>query len=220
MSEIDWKFLAEMEIILDIYEQPYNPQRPVICFDERPGQLHSEVREPHNVAPGHGIRQDPEYKREGTYNAFMMVEPLGGWRHVSITKRRTAEDFAEQMQWLAQQAYPDAEEIIVICDQLSTHKLTNLWKRFEAAEALTIAKRIRLVHTPVHASWLNMAEIELAAFRTQCLGHRRLADLQTVRGEAQAWQEQRNEQEIKIRWGFTVDKARDKFGRHYPKELS
>lgn len=208
-----------MEMVLDLYEQPYDPKRPVVCLDERPGQLLSEVYQPTALAPGKARRQDFEYKREGTFNIFMMVEPLRGWRLANVTQQRTAMDFANQLGQLEKE-YPDADEIVLVSDNLNTHKLENLWKVFEPAEALRLSKRFRMVHTPKHGSWLNMAEIELSAMDKQCLGRTRYETCEAVSARVEPWNKARNEQRVKIRWSFTVEKARDKFQRHYRSELS
>lgn len=207
-----------MEMVLDIYEQPYDPKRPVVCLDERPGQLLSEVREPIPMAPGKPRCQDFEYKREGTFNIFMMVEPLRGWRLANTTQRRTGVDFAKQLAQLDKE-YKEAQEIVLVSDNLNTHKLENLWKVFDPAEALRLSKRFRMVHTPKHGSWLNMAEIELSVLDKQCLGRTRFGTLDAVKERVEPWNKARNEQEAWICWGFTVEKARDKFHRHYKREL-
>ena len=151
-----------MEDVLDLYQPEYNPERPVVCFDETSRQLTGEVRPPIEAAPGRVARYDTEYQRNGTRNLFMICEPKGGWRHVEVTERRTAVDFAHQMRWLVDEAYPDAEVVRLVLDNLNTHKLGSLYEAFEPCEARRIAQRLEFHYTPTHGSWLNMAEIELS----------------------------------------------------------
>lgn len=219
MSELDANFLARMEMILDLYEQPYNPDFPVVCFDERPGQLLAEVVAEKPAEPGQPRRYDYEYERRGIYNVFMMVEPKGGWRHVEVTQRRTLVDFARQLRFLAEDVYPEAQRIKLVLDNLSTHKLEALWKVYEPARALAISRRFELIFTPTHASWLNAAEIELAALTKQCLGHQRLDSLDVVHSQIAPWQTERNELGIGINWTLNPEKSREKFDRHYDREL-
>ena len=163
------KFVAAMEDVLDLYAEPYNPSRPVVCFDETSTQLLADVREPLPAQPGRPRRQDYEYRRGGTRNLFLFCEPLAGWRHVAITERRTMVDFAHQMQWLVDVAYPDATVIRVVLDNLNTHRMASLYETFPAPEARRIVKRLEFHHTPKHASWLNMAEIEFSVLTRDCL---------------------------------------------------
>ena len=144
-----------MEDVLDLYQPEYNPERPVVCFDETSRQLTGEVRPPIEAAPGRVARYDTEYQRNGTRNLFMICEPKGGWRHVAVTERRTAVDFAHQMRWLVDEAYPDAEVVRLVLDNLNTHKLGSLYEAFEPGEARRIAKRLEFHYTPTHGSWLN-----------------------------------------------------------------
>ena len=164
-----------MEDVLDLYQPEYNPERPVVCFDETSRQLTGEVRPPIEAAPGRVARYDTEYQRNGTRNLFMICEPKGGWRHVEVTERRTAVDFAHQMRWLVDEAYPDAEVVRLVLDNLNTHKLGSLYEAFEPCEARRIAQRLEFHYTPTHGSWLNMAEIELSVFSRGCL-NRRISD--------------------------------------------
>ena len=147
--------MAHMEDILDLYAEPYDPQRPVVCFDETSTELLSEVREPLPAKPGNPRREDYEYRREGTRNLFLFCEPLAGWRHVEVTQRRTTEDFAHQMRWLVDQAYPDVPVVRLVLDNLNTHRKASLYEAFPADEARRIAKRLEYHHTPKHGSWLN-----------------------------------------------------------------
>lgn len=219
ISELDANFLARMEMVLDIYERPYDPQNPVICIDEKPGQLLEEVNEPMRAKPDRPRRQDYEYRRCGTYNVFVAVEPRAGRRHVEVHERRTAIDFATFLGAVMEQ-YPAAEQVTVVLDNLSTHTLESLWQVFDPEVALRLSRRIQFVYTPVHGSWLNMAENELAAMTVQCLGDRRLADLETVRREVRHWAKQRNEQRQTIDWRFTVKDSRNKFERHYSQQFT
>ena len=152
--------MAHMEDVLDLYAEPYNPERPVVCFDETSTQMLADARAPIPAAPGQPRREDYEYRREGTRNLFMACEPLAGWRHVEVTERRTKEDFAHQMRWLVDEAYPDVTVVRVVLDNLNTHRKASLYEAFPADEARRIAKRLEFHHTPKHGSWLNMAEIE------------------------------------------------------------
>ena len=163
------EFVAAMEDVLDLYAEPYDPQRPVVCFDETSTQLLAEVREPLPPQPGRPRRQDYEYRRGGTRNIFLACEPLAGWRHVAITERRTMPDFAHRMRWLVDVAHPDAPVVRVVLDNLNTHRMASLYETFPAAEARRIVKRLEFHHTPKHASWLNMAEIEFSALSRSCL---------------------------------------------------
>jgi len=151
-----------MEDVLDIYAEPYDPQRPVVCFDETSTQLLAETRPALPMQPGRVRRQDYEYQREGTRNLFLACEPLRGWRHVSVTQRRTREDFADQMRWSVDVAYPDVPVVRIVMDNLNTHRPASLYQAFPAAEARRIVKRLEFHHTPKHGSWLNMAEIEFS----------------------------------------------------------
>lgn len=204
-----------MEDVLDLYAQPYDPRRPVVGFDERPLQLLDETREPMAPAPGRVRRIDYEYRRNGTGNVFTTVEPLTGWRHVEVTERRTAVDFAHQMQWLVDVAYPDAKVVRVVLDNLNIHTLASLYTAFPAAEARRIARKLEFHPTPKHGSWLNVAECELAVLSNQCL-NRRLPTLTAVRREVAAWERQRNTDGTPIRWLFTTAQARRKLSHVYP----
>ena len=161
--------MAAMEDVLDLYAEPYDPDRPVVCFDETSTQLLADTRPPIPVRPGQPRRQDYKYRRAGTRNIFLTCEPLAGWRHLAITERRTMEDFAHQMRWLVDEAYPDAPVVRVVLDNLNTHRMASLYETFPAAEARRIVKRLEFHHTPKHASWLNMAEIEFSVLTRACL---------------------------------------------------
>jgi DDE superfamily endonuclease len=204
-----------MEDVLDLYSEPYDPQYPVVCFDESPYQLISEVREPLPATPGHPVRYDYEYRREGSCNLFMFLEPLQGWRHVKVTDRRTAQDFAHCMQDLVDRHFPQAAVISVVLDNLNTHTPAALYATFPPAEACRILRKLDFHYTPKHGSWLNMAEIEFAVVSTQYLD-RRLRDRETVRRAVAAWETRRNAAKASIDWRFTTAKARRKLKHIYP----
>ena len=165
-------FVAHMEDVLDLYAEPYDPKRPVVCFDETSTQLLAETQPALPAQPGHPLRQDYEYRREGTRNRFLACEPLAGWRHVAITERRTMQDFAQQMRWLVDEAYPEIPVVRVVLDNLNTHRVASLYETFPAAEARRIAKRLEFHYTPKHGSWLNLAEIEFSVLSRSCLRQR------------------------------------------------
>ena len=206
-----------MEHVLDLYHQEYNPERPVVCFDETSRQLTGEVRPPIKAVLGRVERYDTEYQRNGTRNLFMICEPKAGWRHVAVTGRRTAVDFAHQMRWLVDEAYPDAQVVRLVMDNpvsstgqaLNTHKLGSLYEAFEPCEARRIAKRLEFHYTPTHGSWLNMAEIELSVFSRGCL-NRRISDEAELRREVAALESERNEARSAIDWRFSTQDARSK----------
>jgi hypothetical protein len=208
-------FVWRMEDVLDLYAKPYDPERPVVCFDEQPRQLIAEVRTPVPAAPGRPQRIDYEYRRQGTANLFLTFEPLAGWRHVEVTERRTSAEFAHQMRALADVHYPDAERIAVVLDNLSTHSPAALYQAFPPEEARRLLKRLELHHTPKHGSWLNMAELEFSVLNRQCLD-RRIPDPEPLRQEIAAWEAERNAARATVHWRFTVTDARIKLHRLYP----
>ena len=210
-------FVAHMEDVLDLYAEPYDPQRPVDCFDETSTQLLSDARPPLPVEPGKPRREDYEYRRQGSRNLFLTCEPLAGWRHVAVTERRTTEDFAHQMQWLVDEAYPEVPMVRVVLDNLNTHRKASLYQTFPAPEARRIAKRLEFHYTPKHGSWLNMAEIEFSVFSRNCLG-RRFPDEEALCREVQALEMERNEAQARIDWRFGTDDARTKLHRLYPSQ--
>ena len=215
------EFVAHMEDVLDLYAEPYDSQRPVVCFDETSSQLLAETRPALPARPGTparpGIprRQDYEYRREGTRNLFMACEPLAGWRQVAVTQRRTMQDFAHQMRWLVDEAYPEVPVVRVVLDNLNTHRTASLYETFPAAQARRIAKRLEFHYTPKHGSWLNMAEIEFSVLSRCCL-KRRLADEETLQREVQALVTERNAAQATINWQFNTQDARSKLHRLYP----
>jgi hypothetical protein len=203
-----------MEDVLDLYAEPYDPLRPRVCFDERPYQMVSETRLPLPARPGQSQRYDYEYRREGTCNLFLFVQPERGWRHVTVTERRTTQDFAHCMKDLVDTYYPDAEVIRVVLDNLNTHTLAALYEAYAPVEARRIVRKLEFHYTPKHGSWLNMAEAELAVLSNQCLDQR-LGNVQAVQSEIAAWEQQRNDVHATINWRFTVEDARVKLERLY-----
>jgi hypothetical protein len=204
-----------MEDILDLYAEPYDLRYPVVCFDESPYQLVSEVRQPLSVAPGRPVRYDYEYRREGTCNLFMFLQPLQGWRHIKVTARRTAQDFAHCMQDLVDHHFPKAQLISVVLDNLNTHTPAALYDTFTPTEARRILCKLDLRYTPKHGSWLNMAEIEFAVVAKQCLDQR-IPDQMTVCQELADWETHRNAAQATVNWQFTTAQARRKLRGLYP----
>jgi transposase len=206
-----------MEDVLDLYAAPADPARPLVCFDEQPVVLRGDAHPGAPCAPGHPAHVDYEYTREGTCTALLAVAPHEGWRHVIVSERRASTDFAHAMRYLADTRYPDAAVIRVVLDNLSTHSPAAFYQTFDAAEARRLTQRFEFHYTPKHASWLNMAELELAVLTRQCLG-RRLATQERVAREVAAWQAARNAARATITWGFTTPAARTKLARHYPSQ--
>jgi len=199
--------------VLNTYGLPYNPARPVICFDERPCQLISHILKPLAMEPGKVQREDYHYERNGTCCVLMAVEPLAGKRIAKVTKRKTKKDYALFMKDLDQK-YCKAEKIIIVQDNLNTHNPSSFYEVFEPEEAFRLSQRFEMVYTPKKASWLNMAEIELSALSKQCLD-RRIGDIKALAAEVMPWAKRRNQQKVKITWSFSKSKARKKFERHY-----
>ena len=204
-----------MEDLLDLYAEPYDPVRPVVCFDETSKQLLSEVHPPLPMEPGKPGRVDYEYRREGTANLFLSFEPLAGWRHVEVTEQRTKVDFARQMKALVDVHYPEAEVIRLVCDNLNTHSPASLYEAFPPEEARRITQKLEFHYTPKHGSWLNMAEIEFSLLSRQCLD-RRIPDDPALKAEVGAWEGDRNQAKAKINWMFRVEDARTNLKRLYP----
>ena len=215
IAQVDGGYVARMEDVLDLYAEDADPKRPVVCFDESPTQLIGEVRQPIPPAPGQPERYDCEYRRNGTANLFVFLDAHRAWRHVTVTERRTARDFARCMRDLADTHYPEAELIRVVLDNLSTHTAGALYETFPAPEARRILQRLEFHYTPKHASWLNMVEIEIGVLRGQCLD-RRIGERDVLIAEIAAWQKQRNASGARIKWRFTTQKARTKLARAYP----
>ena len=197
------EFVAHMEDVLDLYAQPYDPRRPVVCFDETSTQLLADTRPPLPAQPGRPARQDYEYRREGTRNLFLTCEPMAGWRHVQVTERRTMQDFARQMRWLVDEAYPEVPVVRVVLDNLNTHRTASLYETFPAAEARRVAKRLEFHYTPKHGSWLNMAEIEFSVLSRSCL-KQRVPNEPALRREVQALVTERNAARATINWRFNI----------------
>jgi len=204
-----------MEDVLEIYKRPYNPAVPVICMDEQPTQLIKETRVKMPVEPGKPERVDYEYDRNGTAANFMFTEPLGGWRKVNVRQRRTSVDWAYEIKELLDKDYPAVEKVVLICDNLNTHKTASFYEAFEPHEALRLAGRLDIHYTPKHGSWLNVAEIELSVFTKQCLD-RRIPDMPTLQQEAKAWYCKRNANQKTVDWQFKTEDARVKLKRLYP----
>lgn len=203
-----------MENILYLYSLPYDPSRPLVCFDERPCQLIEDVLVPLPMEPGKTKREDYHYKRNGVCTVFIAFEPLTGRRFVQVRQRRTKKDYAEFMQELAESHYPSAEQIVLVQDNLNTHSPGSFYAAFDPDEAFALAQRFEMHYTPIKASWLNMVEIELSVLSKQCLD-RRIGDLDTLEREVLAWVRRRNDQHATVHWQFTQVKARDKFKRFY-----
>jgi len=204
-----------MEDVLDVYTRPYDERFPQVCLDEKSKQLVGEVRGPLAASPGRPARHDYEYERNGTANLFIVCEPLAGWRHVEVTERRTKLDWAHCVQDLVDVHYPEAEKIVLVMDNLNTHTPAALYEAFVPVEARRIARKLEIHYTPKHGSWLNMAEIELSVLSRQCLD-RRIPDRESLAGEVDTWEAERNAAESSIDWRFTSDEARIKLKRLYP----
>ena len=216
IPKLDAEYVARMEDVLDLYAETPDPRRPVVCFDESPNQLIGEVRSPIPATPGQPERYDCEYRRNGTVNLFVFLDAHRPWRHVKLTDRRAASDFAECMRELVDRHFPEASCIRVVLDNLSTHSAAALYRSFPPAEARRILRRLEFHYTPKHASWLNMVEIEIGVLRGQCLD-RRIASRQLMEAEIAAWQRQRNAAGARINWMFSTNRARIKMARAYPK---
>jgi hypothetical protein len=204
-----------MEDVLDVYQRPYDPGRPVVCVDEKPVQLVGEVAAGVPAKPGRPERIDYEYVRNGTANVFVASEPLLGWRGMSVTEHRTAKDWAEFVRWLVDEVYGDARVVVLVLDNLNTHKIGSLYEAFSPGEAKRIASRLEVHFTPKHGSWLNVAEVELSVLGRQCLD-RRIGSIEELRDEVNAWVEERNAEEAVVSWQFTTPDARVKLKRLYP----
>jgi hypothetical protein len=204
-----------MEDVLAVYTRAYDPRRPQVCLDETSRQVVAEVTPPLSIAPGRPAREDYEYQRQGVCNVFVVCEPLRGWRHITVSTRRTRIDWARCAKELVDVHYPDAERVVLVQDNLNTHTPASLYETFEPAEAKRLADRLELHYTPKHGSWLNMAEVELAVLAEQCLD-RRLADRVTLEREVAAWQAARNARGRGVSWRFTTEDARIKLKHLYP----
>ena len=215
IANIDGEYVARMEDLLDLYAEPHDPKRPVVCFDESPIQLIGEVRVPIKPKPGKRYRYDSEYKRNGVANLFVMVDAHRSWRKVEVTDRRANQDFAVCMRDLVDVDYPDIDKVRVVMDNLSTHTASAIYQTFPAAQARRILRRLEFHYTPKHASWLNMAEIEIGVMRRQCLD-RRIDCRAKLENEVRAWERRRSASGARIRWMFSTDQARAKMAKSYP----
>ena len=204
-----------MEDVLEVYQRPRDPACPMVCVDETSKQLIAETRVPITAKPGRPARHDYEYERNGTANLFMMFAPLEGTRHVKVTDRHAAVDYAQVLKELSDTHFPQAEKIVLVQDNLSTHKPASLYEAFPAPEARRLVERFEWHYTPKHGSWLNMAESELGTLSSQCLD-RRIPDKETLIGEVAAWENSRNKNHTKADWQFTTADARVKLKRLYP----
>ena len=204
-----------MEDVLEVYQRPYDGNEVLVCMDETSKQQVKETRVPRPAAPGLSAAYDYEYERNGVSSLFMLFAPLDGWRRVEVRERRTKVDWAHVIKKLVDENYPDRDRIVLVMDNLNTHKLSSLYEAFEPAEARLIAERLEIHYTPKHGSWLNMAEIEIGVLARQCLD-RRIANQDILRGEVNAWQNQRNRDVIRVDWRFTTENARIKLKSLYP----
>jgi len=211
----DAAFVANMEDVLGVYHRPLDESRPVVCVDEGGKQLIGDTRDPLPVRPKSPAKEDHEYVRAGVANLFLAFEPLAGWRHVEVTERKTSADFAHFLRRLVDEQYPDAEKVVLVLDNLSTHTPASLYKAFEAVEARRLCARLEWHYTPKHGSWLNVAECELSVLARQCLD-RRIPDLDTLRREVASWERDRNAVAVAADWQFTTTDARTRLKRLYP----
>ena len=208
-------FVANMEDVLEVYQRPHDPARPLVCLDETSKQMIRETRAPIAMTPGRAAREDCEYERNGVANLFMLFAPLEGWRHVEVTDRHTATDYAQVLKHLSDTRFPEAAKIVLVQDNLNTRKPASLYQAFPAAEARRLTERFEWHYTPKHGSWLDMAESELGVFASQCLD-RRIPDRQALAKEVAAWTNNRNKHHAKADWQFTTADARVKLKRLYP----
>lgn len=209
-------FVAAMEDVLEVYSRPYDAKHPVVCMDEKPVQLLTEARDGF-TSNSTGVRyEDNEYVRNGTCSIFLFTEPLAGWREAVAKRQRTRTDWAERIKWLLDERYPDVEQVVLVCDNLNTHNIASLYVAFEPAEALRLAKRLEIHHTPKHGSWLDIAETELAALGNQCLAKRRINSVEKLNEELSSWHTERNDGQKSVNWQFKTADARTKLKHLYP----
>ena len=204
-----------MEDVLELYKRPYNPAQPLVCMDEQPIQLLKETRNPVPASPGQPARVDYEYERNGTAVHFLFTEPLACWRKVTVQERKTAVDWAREIKELLDKDYPNAEKVVLVCDNLNTHKPASLYEAFAPEEARRLLNRLEIHYTPKHGSWLNIAECELSAMTRQCLG-RRIPNIDALRKETKQWQTNRNAKQKSVSWHFATNDARTKLKHLYP----
>ena len=205
-----------MEDVLDVYSRPYDPQKPVVCMDEKPYQLLDHARDPLPMRLGSTGKEDSEYIRNGTCSIFIFTEPLGGWREAEALPRRTKIDWAHKAKWLLDEQYPDADKVVLVMDNLNTHNMSSLYEAFPPEEAFRLAQRLEIHYTPKHGSWLNIAECELSSLAAQCLGSRRISDIELLNLELMSWHNRRNCSQKGVDWQFTTVDARIKLKRLYP----
>jgi len=218
--EQDAAFVCQMEQVLDAYQRNYDPLHPLVCMDEQPKQLIAEKHLPKPAQPKTPARIDHEYIRQGVCTVWMFVEPLAGWRDVRVSERRTAKDWAHQVRQLVDSSrYERAETITLVCDNLNTHNFAAFYQAFEPQEAKRMIEKLKLIYTPKHGSWLNMAEPELSVLTRQCLSHR-IEHMEVIEQEVQHWCTKRNQKQRGIDWQFTTSEARTKLKHLYPKNKS
>ena len=208
-----------MEDVLDVYEREYDPLYPVVCMDEQPVQLIDHTRQPLPMQPGYKQRYDHEYRRNGTAVNFIFCEPLRSWRKVSVRQSKKMVDWAEEIRELLEVDYPEAKKVVLVCDNLNTHKIASLYERFSPCEARRLRGRLKIHYTPKHGSWLNVAEIELSLLTRMAL-NRRMGNIENLCKQSQAWADRRNAEEKKVDWQFRTDDARIKLKRLYPEYKS
>jgi len=205
-----------MEDVLAVYARPFDPDKPVVCMDEKPYQLLDNAREPLPMKPGAPEKIDNEYIRNGTCSIFIFTEPLAGWRYAEAFPHRTKKDWANRIKWLLDEQYPTVEKVALVMDNLNTHTVSSLYETFLPEEAFRLAQRLEIHYTPKHGSWLDIAEIELSALALQCLGDRRLPNIEELNAELSVWGSQRNATQQGIDWQFDTATARDKLKSLYP----
>jgi hypothetical protein len=214
--EADSEFVACMEEVLDVYQRPYDATHPVLAMDEQPVQLIKETRQPIGPSQDQPMRIDYEYQRAGTASIFMFTEPLSGWRQATARSQRTKADWAIEVAHLLQGRYAEAEKVTLVCDNLNTHTKGAFYEVFDPQTARQLVRRIEFCYTPKHGSWLNVAENELSAMTRQCLAHRRMADIETLRQEIRAWARDINQSKRRVDWQLKVEEARCKLKSVYP----
>ena len=215
--EADAEFVAHMEEVLETYEKPYDPARPVLCMDEQPVQLINEVRKPIEATKEHPKRVDYEYERAGTANIFMFTEPLAGWREATARETKTKGDWAIEIARLMEGRYADCDKVILVCDNLNTHTKGAFYEAFEPERARQLVRRIEFCHTPKHGSWLNVAENELSSLTRQCVAGRRIGTVEMLQTEITAWSDDVNQTQRGVDWQMKIDDARCKLKSVYPK---
>lgn len=214
------EFVSHMEDVLEVYSRPYDENKPVICMDEKPYQLLGNSTEPLNMSEiNHTKKTDCEYDRKGTCSIFMFTEPLAGWREAHALPQRRCEEWAYQMKWLIDEQYPNVDKIVLVLDNLNTHKISSFYKVFTPEEAFRLSQRLEIHYTPKHGSWLDIAEIELSALSLQCLADKRIPTLDELNKQLSAWHTNRNSTQKGVSWQFTSSDARIKLKHLYPNIL-